>query len=88
MALGATPRNVVAVILRGAIAPLCVGIAMSVVAALQLSRLASVLYEVPGTDPITYVSAVVLLLMLGVAASAWPAWRAAVGDPVKALRAE
>jgi putative ABC transport system permease protein len=89
VALGATPRNVVAVILRGAMVPLCVGLAVSVVAALLLSRLmASVLYEIRGTDPVTYVSAGVLLLVIGAAASARPAWRAAVGDPVKALRAE
>jgi putative ABC transport system permease protein len=71
VALGATPRNVVAVILRGAMVPLCVGLAVSVVAALLLSRLmASVLYEIRGTDPVTYVSAGVLLLVIGAAASA------------------
>jgi predicted permease len=89
VALGATPRNVVAVILRSAMVPLCVGLAVSVVAALLLSRLmASVVYEIRGTDPVTYVSAGLLLLVIGAAASARPAWRAAVGDPVKALRAE
>jgi len=89
VALGATPRDVVAVILRGAMVPLCAGLAVSVVAALLLSRLmASVLYEIQGTDPVTYVSAGVLLLVIGAVASARPAWRAAVGDPVKALRAE
>ena len=89
VALGATPRDVVAVILRGAMVPLCGGLAVSAVAALLLSRLmASVLYEIRGTDPITYVGAGLLLLVIGAAASARPAWRAAVGDPVKALRAE
>ena len=88
MALGATPRNVVAVIMRGAMIPLCIGLAVSVVAALLLSSLmASVLYETRGSDPISYVSAGVLLLVIGAAASARPAWRAAVGDPMKALRA-
>ena len=89
VALGATPRDVVAVIVRGAMAPLCAGLAVSVGAALLLSRLmASVLYEIQGTDPVTYVSAGVLLLGIGAAASVRPAWMAAVGDPVKALRAE
>jgi putative ABC transport system permease protein len=88
MALGATPRNVVAVIVRGAMIPLCIGLAVSVVAALLLSSLmASVLYETRGSDPISYVSAGVLLLVIGAAASARPAWKAAVGDPMKALRA-
>jgi putative ABC transport system permease protein len=89
VALGATPRDVVAVIVRGAMAPLCAGLVVGVGAALLLSKLmASVLYEIQGTDPVTYLSAVVLLLVIGVAASTRPAWRAAVGDPVKALRAE
>lgn len=89
MALGATPGNVLTVILRDAMEPLCIGLTVGVVTALLLSRLmASVLYEIRGTDPVTYVSAVFLLLVIGAAASARPAWRAAVADPVRALRAE
>ncbi len=89
VALGATPRDVVAVILRGAMLPLAAGLAVSVVAALVLSRLlASLLYEIRGTDPATYLGAAVLLLAIGAAASVRPAWRAASGDPLAALRAE
>jgi predicted permease len=88
MALGATPRNVVAVIMRDAMLPLCIGLAVGVVAALLLSSLmASILYETRGSDLVSYVSAGVLLLVIGAAASVRPAWRAAIGDPVKALRA-
>jgi ABC-type lipoprotein release transport system permease subunit len=50
--------------------------------------LASVLYEISGADPITYVGASALLLTIGVAASIRPAWRAAVADPLVALRTE
>ncbi|MGA2591965.1 MAG: ABC transporter permease [Bryobacteraceae bacterium] len=89
VALGATPQRVVAVILRGAMAPLAVGLAVSLVAALLLSRLlASLLYEIDADDPITYLGASALLLIVGTVASAWPAWRAATADPVKALRSE
>lgn len=89
LALGATPRDVFAVILRSALVPLGAGLVASVLAAPLLSRLmASVLYEIRGTDPLTYVGAVVLLLVIGVTASALPAWRAAISDPARALRAE
>jgi putative ABC transport system permease protein len=89
VALGATPRNVVAVILRGAMIPLVAGLVISVVAAVLLSRLLTdLLYEIRGTDPSTYVGAGVLLLAIGVIASVRPAWRAAVADPLKALRTE
>ncbi len=89
VALGATPRNVIAVILRDAMIPLGAGLAISFAGALLLSRLlASLLYEVAGTDPITYLSAGALVLAIGIVASAGPAWRAAKGDPLQALRNE
>ncbi|MBZ5729072.1 MAG: ABC transporter permease [Acidobacteriia bacterium] len=89
VALGAAPRNVAAVIVRGAMIPLAAGLAVSLVAALWLSRLlASLLYEIDSSDPVTYLSAGALLLALGAAASARPAWKASRGDPIEALRAE
>ncbi|HTT65724.1 MAG TPA: ABC transporter permease [Bryobacteraceae bacterium] len=89
VAMGATPRAVVAVILRGALIPLAGGLALSFVAAVLLSHLlASVLYEISGTDPVAYLSAGALLLVIGVIASARPAWSAATGDPMQALRAD
>ena len=89
VALGATARDVLAVILRGAMIPLVLGIALSVVAALLLSRLVTnLLYGVSGTDPLTYLGAAAVLLVIGAAASARPAWRAATRDPLKTLRAE
>ena len=78
MALGATTNDVFTVILRGAMIPLAIGLAVSVVAALLLSRLlTNLLYGVSSSDPVTYVSAGALLLAIGAAASARPAWRAA-----------
>jgi len=89
MALGATPQKVVAVILRGAMIPLASGLAVSLAAALLLSRsLASVLYEIGGNDPVTFVIAGALLLGIGAVASARPAWKAATADPLQALRTE
>ena len=89
MAMGATPRDVVAVIVRGAMVPLGTGVGISFVAALLLSRLlTSVLYEISGTDPLPYVSAAALLFAIGAAASGRPAWKAATVDPMQTLRAE
>jgi putative ABC transport system permease protein len=89
VALGASPRRVVTVILRDAMLPLCAGLAVSLIAGLLLARLlASLLYEISSTDPITYVAAAALVLTIGAAASARPAWKAAAGDPLTALRAD
>jgi putative ABC transport system permease protein len=89
VALGARPHNVVAVLMRDAMIPLAAGLAVSVVAAVLLSRLlTSILYEIRGTDPIAYLGAGMLLLGIGAAASVLPAWRAATRDPLQALRTE
>ncbi len=89
LALGATPQKVVAVILRDAMLPLAAGLAVSLVAALLLSRLlSSLLYEIGSTDPLTYVIAGALLVSIGAVASARPAWKAATSDPLHALRTE
>jgi putative ABC transport system permease protein len=89
VALGATPGAVIAVILRGAMIPLIAGLSVGVIAALLSSRvLAGLLHGVEGSDPLTYAGAGVLVLAVGVLASARPAWRAATGDPLRALRGE
>jgi ABC-type antimicrobial peptide transport system permease subunit len=89
VALGATANDVLAVILRGAMVPLMVGLGLSVVTTLLLSRLlTNLLYGVSSSDLLTYLSAGTLLLLIGAAASARPAWRAATRDPLGTLRAE
>lgn len=89
VAMGATRHDVVAVIVRGAMVPLGVGLGVSLIAALLLSRLlASLLYEISSTDPVAYLGAGALLLIIGAIASARPAWRAAAADPMQTLRAE
>jgi predicted permease len=66
-----------------------VGLAIGVPAALLLTKLiASVLYEVQPTDPLTYVTVAGILAVVSVLASYIPARRAAKVDPIIAMRAE
>jgi putative ABC transport system permease protein len=89
VALGASPKRVIITVLRAAMMPLVTGLAISLIAALLLTRvLASLLYEISGADPITYVCASVLLLGIGLAASIRPAWRAATADGITYLTGE
>jgi putative ABC transport system permease protein len=89
VALGATPRNVVSIVLRSAIIPLTTGLIAGAIAALMLTRLlSSLLYETSSTDLAAYLSATALLLALGITASLRPAWRAATADPLHSLRTE
>ena len=89
VALGATPSRVIALILRDAIQPLAIGLAVSLIAALLLARLLTgLLYETGSGDPAAYLGAGAVLLIVGAAASARPAMTAAAADPVRALRIE
>jgi putative ABC transport system permease protein len=89
VALGATPREIARVILRTAMIPLILGLGLSIAASLLLSPLiVNLLYGVSSSDPLTYVGGGVLLLVIGAAASARPAWRAATRDPLPALRSD
>lgn len=88
-ALGAQARDVVNMVVAGAVTPAMTGVAAGLVAALVLSRsISSLLYEVEPTD-LTTLSAVSALLLAVVAVAAYlPARRAARVDAVRALRTE
>ena len=89
MALGASPTGVVALILRGARAPLAVGIALGLPAAWALSRLfRSMLFGLTPADPIAIGGATLLLVLVAHAAAYLPARRAARVDPLVALKCE
>jgi putative ABC transport system permease protein len=89
VALGASPRDIAAVVFRSALVPLTAGLIVGATGALILSRfVSSLLFETSHTDSIAYLSAAVLLVSLGVIASIRPAWRAATADPLHALRTE
>jgi predicted permease len=89
MALGATAPSVRGMVVRQGLALAGLGVVIGLVAAGALSRvMASLLFEVSATDPITYGSVAVSLVLVSLAASWIPAMRAAGVDPSRALRAE
>lgn len=89
MALGADGRRVRRDVVTQAATVTAVGIACGLVAALALSRLiATLLFQVGASDPLTYGTIILLLLGVTVAASWVPARRATLVSPLTALRAD
>jgi putative ABC transport system permease protein len=89
IALGASTGSVVRLILGQALRPVAIGAAIGVVAALAASRvIASQLFGVSRTDPLTIAAVVATLIGVALVASAVPARRAAAIDPTRALQAE
>ncbi|HMF08117.1 MAG TPA: FtsX-like permease family protein, partial [Thermoanaerobaculia bacterium] len=89
MALGAEPRNVLAVILGEGILLIGSGVAIGLAASLVLTRfLSSFLFGVAATDPLTFAAVAFLLAAVALAACYIPARRALRVDPLIALRAE
>jgi len=89
MALGARPATVVGLVVRQGMAPVVLGLAVGIVAALALSRLLTkMLFGVSPHDPRTLVVVAVLLVAVALLASYLPARRATRVDPLTALRAE
>ena len=89
MAVGAQPRQVLhAVVRRAMIAPLA-GVLIGLLSASAASRvLSSFLYGVTALDSGTYVAVALLVLVVSLMAAYVPARRAAVVDPIAALRRE
>jgi len=89
IALGASPRSVIRLVVGQALAPVGIGLAGGILAgALSSKFLASLLYETKGTDPTTLAAVSVTMALAALAASYVPAWRAATVDPMIALRSE
>jgi predicted permease len=87
MALGAQRRDVLHLILGQGAKLALVGLGIGVVLALLLTRLiASLLYGVSATDPLTFGAVAIVLLGVAVAACYIPARRAMRVDPMVALR--
>jgi predicted permease len=88
MALGARPRDVLALVTRQGMMLVAGGLVLGLALALAGSRvMASLLYQVAPSDPVTYVAAGTLLVVVGALACYLPARRASRVDPTTALRA-
>jgi putative ABC transport system permease protein len=89
MALGAQRSEVVRMVVRQAMGIAITGIAMGLAAALGLTRfMASLLYEVKPNDPSTFALVAITLAATAALASWGPALKAALVDPLIALRYE
>ena len=89
MALGADRRRILRLVMSQGLLLALAGVAAGVAISLALSRLiASLLFGVAPTDPLTYGGVVALLGAVAIAACALPAARAARVDPLIVLRSE
>lgn len=88
-ALGATPRDILALIARQAVPLVVGGGVLGVIGAIALTRyLRSLLFGVEPTDPATLTAVGGVLIGIAVVACAAPAVRALRVDPARALRQE
>ena len=89
IALGALPRHVLGVVIGRGMLFAGLGAIVGLAGALALTRLlASQLYGVKPTDPLTFTAVSVILTSVAVLASYIPARRAMRVDPMVALRYE
>jgi putative ABC transport system permease protein len=89
LALGATARDVLGMLVRDAMRPVTLGIALGIVGAAALTRvLATMLFGVSATDAATYVVACAVLAGAAMIASIVPARRALKVDAIAAIRGD
>jgi len=89
MALGASPAQVMRMVIGHGLKLALVGVAAGVLVALGATRmLASELYQVTPTDPLTFVAVPVLFALVAILACYVPARRGMRVDPLVALRYE
>ena len=89
MAIGADPRRIRRLIVRGAAAPAALGVIAGAIVSLGWTKtLQSLLYGLDAHDVRTYAGSCAAILAVALVASAVPAWRASRLNPVEALRAD
>jgi len=87
--LGAQPGNIVGLVVRQGMALAGIGVVLGLVGAAALTRvMASLLFGTSTTDAVTFAVVPVLLIIVALASTAIPAWRATSVDPMVALREE
>ncbi|HMJ05787.1 MAG TPA: ABC transporter permease [Chthoniobacterales bacterium] len=89
MALGASARQVVSLVLRQGVVPLLIGLGAGIFGAVALGRLiAGLLYQVSPNDPFTLLATIALLLGVALLTLWRPALRITKINPMVALREE
>jgi len=89
MALGASPRGVLRLVVGEGMKVALIGIGAGLLAGLALGRaVSSLVFGVPVRDPVTFIVVALALASIALAASAVPALRASRIDPIVALRHE
>jgi putative ABC transport system permease protein len=89
MALGATPASIRHMVLGESAKLVLFGLAAGIPAALILTHfLSALLFGITPTDPLTFISVALLLMLVALAAAYLPARRAIRIDPMAALRCE
>jgi putative ABC transport system permease protein len=89
MALGASARDVLKMVVRQGMLLAITGTGLGLAAAFLLSRLiSSLLFNVSAADPLTYILISLLLISVALLACLIPARRATRVDPMIALRYE
>lgn len=89
MALGAQMRDVLRMVVVEGMRPALIGVAIGLAGALALGRaIASLVYGVKPSDPVTLFAVSAVLAVVAFVASIVPAYRATKVDPMTALREE
>jgi hypothetical protein len=89
VALGASRRNLMGMVLRDCLRMSATGIAVGLSLSLAATRvLSALLYDTSPLDPATFIAVPSILMLVAIGAAVFPAWRVIHADPVTALRAE
>ena len=85
----ATRADLAGIVLRGALMPVCLGLAVGLPLTLAASRVAGgMLFGLTPREPAAYIAGIAVLLGAALVAAAVPIQRAVRTDPVAALRDE
>jgi ABC-type antimicrobial peptide transport system permease subunit len=89
IALGARSGHILKLVLAQGMVFAAAGVAIGLgLAAIAGRWIEPLLYKQPARDPVVYGAVGAIMIVVGMAASAMPAWRAVHADPNRALRAD